>query len=147
MAGVPARDQVAFSQVYEKGWDALAQLADDPAAMRLYVFLAKSCGHDNAVVATYAVIASAIGLSERTIRRAVRRLEEGEHVVVLKLGSACAYVLNPEEVWKTARGFKKYCAFRTQALVDFSSNPTLKRRLTHVYQGRLALPEDEDAVS
>lgn len=62
--------------------------------------------------------------------------------MVLKLGSACAYVLNPDEVWKTARAHKKYCAFRTQALVDFSSNPTLKRRLTHLYQGRLSLPDD-----
>lgn len=143
MADSAARDLVAFSQVYEKGWDALAALADDPSAMRLYVFLAKSCGHDNAVVATYSVISSAIGVCERTIRRCVRRLESDGHVVVLKLGSACAYVLNPDEVWKTARGHKKYCAFRTQALVDFSTNPTLKRRLTHLYQGRLSLAEDD----
>lgn len=142
MSAAVSRDPVPFAKVYEKGWQALASLAGDAAATRLYVFLASQAGHDNAVVCTYALIGQELELSERTIRRAVRRLEEGGHVVVLRVGSACAYVLNPEEVWKTAHGYKRYCAFRTQTLVPFADNPTLKRRLTHLFQGRLNLPDD-----
>lgn len=131
------RDSLPFAKVYQKGWEALASLAGDPAASKLYIFLASSCGHDNAVVCTYALLAQELGLSERTIRRAVRRLEDGNHVAVLKVGSACAYVINPDELWKTAEGHKRYCAFRAQALVSFVDNPFLKRRLTHVFQGHL----------
>lgn len=127
-----------FSKVFARGWEALASLTDDRAASKLYIFLASACGHDNAVVCTYDTLAKELDLSERTIRRAVRRLEDSEHVVVLRVGSACAYVLNPDEVWSTVEGHKRFCSFRTRTLVSFDDNPLLRRRITHAFSKRRA---------
>lgn len=137
----PDHDRTRFVQVYAPGWKALSALAaeSDAAAIRLYAFLAEASGHDNALVATYATLAGELGMAERTIRRAVRRLEEGEHLVVLKLGNTSVYVLNPDEVWKTAQEHKRFCSFRTRALVPFAGNAGMKRRLTHA-RGQAALP-------
>ena len=121
-----------FTKVYRKGWDALAGLVDNRAAARLYVFLADNCGHDNALVCTYEILAEELDMHERTIRRAVRDLEARGHVVVAKVGTANAYILNPEEIWKTDDESKRFCSFRTRTLVSKKHNPDLKRRLTHM---------------
>jgi hypothetical protein len=123
-----------FTKVYPKGWEALAALIDNRAAAKLYMFLATSCGHDNAVVCTYELLAEELGLSERTIRRAVRHLEDGSHVVVAKIGTANAYILNPEEVWKTYEEHKRFCGFSARALASKTENGNLKRRLTHIIE-------------
>lgn len=134
-----------FVKVYPQGWKTIVELSNDAVALRLYAFLADQAGHENALVATYATLAAELEISERTIRRAVRRLEEGEHLVVLKLGTTCVYVLNPDEVWKTKDEHKRFCSFRTRALVPFADNPMLKRRLTHaVGQRSLPLASSED---
>lgn len=119
-----------FTKVYPRGWHALAGLAENPAA-RLFVFLADHCGHDNALVCTYDVLAESLDLHERTIRRAVRDLEKRKHVVVGKVGTANIYILNPQEVWKTTEEHKHFCAFSTRTLISKKTNPDFKKRLTH----------------
>ena len=121
-----------FTKVYPRGWDALAGLVDNRAAAKLYVFLADHCGYDNALVCTLDVIADEIGVHERTVRRAVKDLEAAGHVVVAKVGTANAYILNPEEVWKTYEEHKHLCGFQSRTLVSKKQNPDLKRRLTHM---------------
>jgi hypothetical protein len=120
-----------FAKVYREGWHALAGLLDNKAAAKLYLFLAEHCGHDNGLVCTYELLAEETGMSERTIRRAVRYLEDGNHVAALRMGTARCYVLNPEEVWKTYEDHKRFCAFNARALVSKRENANLKRRLTH----------------
>lgn len=121
-----------FTKVYPKGWDALAGLVDNRPAAKLYVFLADNCGHDNALACTYDLLAEELELHERTIRRAVRDLEERGHIVVAKVGTSNVYILNPAEVWKTYEDHKRFCGFRTRTLVSKKHNPDLKRRLTHM---------------
>lgn len=122
-----------FAKVYREGWHALAGLLDNKAAAKLYLFLAEHCGHDNGLVCTYELLAEETGMSERTIRRAVRYLEDGNHVAALRMGTARCYVLNPEEVWKTYEDHKRFCAFNARALVSKRENANLKRRLTHFF--------------
>lgn len=130
----PERSGPRFTKVYPKGWEALAALIDNRAAAKLYMFLANNCGHDNAVVCTYDLLAEELELSERTIRRAVRHLEEGDHIVVAKIGTANAYILNPEEVWKTYEEHKRFCGFSARALASKTENGNLKKRLTHIVE-------------
>lgn len=120
-----------FTKVYPRGWDALAGLVDNRAAAKLYVFLANNCGHDNALVCAVEVIAEELGVSKRTVYRAINDLEAGGHIVVAKVGTANAYVLNPQEVWKTYEEHKTFCAFSARTLVSTKANPDFKRRLTH----------------
>lgn len=120
-----------FTKVYPRGWSALSSMLENRPMARVYVFLADNCGHDNALVCTYDVICETLGLSERTIRRAIKDLEAGGHVVVFKIGTANAYVLNPAEVWKTVEEHKTFCAFNARTLVGKKSNPDFKKRFTH----------------
>lgn len=133
-----------FTKVYEKGWDALAGLVDNRPAAKLYVFLSKNCGHDNAVVCTYETLSEELELHERTIRRAVRDLEKNKHIVVLKLGTANVYVLNPEEIWKTYEDHKRFCGFRARTLVSKRHNPDMKRRLTVMFDETFLANERPD---
>lgn len=135
----PERSGPRFTKVYPKGWEALASLIDNRAAAKLYMFLATNCGHDNAVVCTYELLAEELELSERTIRRAVRHLEEHRHLVVAKISAVNAYILNPEEVWKTYEEHKRFCGFSARALVSKTENRNLKKRLTHIIEKQPAL--------
>jgi len=129
---MPDKQSDRFTKVYPRGWDALAGLVDNRSAAKLYVFLADHCGHDNALSCTYDLLAEELEMHERTIRRAVRDLEERGHLVVAKMGTANVYILNPEEVWKTYEEHKRFCGFRTKALLSNKQNANLKRRLTHM---------------
>jgi hypothetical protein len=133
-----------FTKVYERGWQAIALLIDNRMAAKLYVFLAQHAGHDNAVVCTYELLAEELGVCERTIRNAVRRLEEGNHLAVAKVGTANAYILNPAEVWKTYEEHKRFCAFGARTLASKAQNVTLKKRLTHMLQGQGDLFDDSE---
>lgn len=130
LEGGSDRDPVPFSKVYAKGWRVLRTLADDPAALSLYCFLAETAGHDNSLSATYDTMAKELGVHERTVRRAVRRLEESGHVVVLKHGSANVYVLDCDQVWKTHHRYKHTCSFRTRVLLPGGAGDLVRRRLT-----------------
>jgi hypothetical protein len=123
-----------FTKVYSKGFQAIAALLDNPTAAKLYLFLVNNCGHDNAVVCTYGLLSEELELSERTIRRAVRLLEDRHHIAVAKIGTANAYILNPQEVWKTYEDHKRFCGFGARALVSLTDNGNFKKRLTHLEQ-------------
>jgi hypothetical protein len=132
-----------FIKLYDKGMEAVSGLLDQPAAAKLYLFLARRCGHNNAVVAAYGLLADELELSERTIRRAVRLLEERSHLVVAKMGTANAYILNPQEIWKTYEGHKRFCEFSASALVSKTENGHLKKRLTHLIEKQDSLELDQ----
>lgn len=135
-----------FTKLYAKGTAALkGLLATSPTAAQLYLFLVEQCGHDNAVVCTYATLADELEMSERTIRRAVRLLEERQHVVIAKMGTANAYILNPQEVWKTYEDHKRFCAFSARALVSKTENGNLRQRLTHLRNRQTDMELDQPA--
>lgn len=133
-----------FTKVYERGWQAIALLIDNRMAAKVYVFLAQHAGHDNAVVCTFELLAEELEVSEKTVRRAVKHLEQGNHLVVAKVGTANAYILNPAEVWKTYENHKRFCAFGARTLASKAQNTTLKKRLTHMIQGQGDLFEDRE---
>ena len=124
-----------FVKVYDQGIEAIEKLmAHHPVASRLYMFFVRHCGHDNAIACTYDTLCQELEVSERTIRRAVRYLEDEKHVVVAKMGTANVYIMNPHEVWKTYEQNKIFCEFSAKALINKTANGNLKRRLTHLLQ-------------
>lgn len=131
---------VAFTQVYAPGWKALASLAGDEIGTRLYVFLAEASDRENCLVATYAVLAEAIDSTERTIRRAVQRLVAKNHVRVLPIaGSANLYVMNPEEISKTALKGPRYLTVKSRTLIGTSDPVNLQRLFAPLAQTDLDL--------
>ena len=123
-----------FVKLYGTGLDrldTLFQLKGGPTVGRLWTFLVKHAGHDNALVVTVELIAEALGVHERSIRRAARVLEDAKAIVIAKLGNANVYILNDSEVWKTYEDHHRFCGFRARALIGFKENPGLRARLTH----------------
>lgn len=133
-----------FTQVYPAGWQRLqALIKSDPAAARVYAFLAENldpqCG---AVVVAQAVMAEMLGLHERTIRRITKRLEDAHALVRIRVAcSVYAYALDPAEVWKSWDDKKEYAAFRTKTLVKKTDRENgLVNRKLQVMLGQQELP-------
>lgn len=124
-----------FVKLYDAGLErvgALLKLEGGPTVGRLWLLLVKHMGHDNALVVSNETLADALGVSDRSIRRAVAVLVESGAVVVFRIGSGNCYVLNDGEVWKTAEDHHRFCSFRAKTLVGFKENPGLRARLTHI---------------
>ena len=125
-----------FTKVYDKGLQRMMDLVkDDPNAARLWAFLVRKAGYDNAVVVSMAVLGEELGLSRRCLHNKVRYLEEVGALVVGKIGTGSVYILNHEEVWKTAEEFKNYHQISVQALLGKAENKHLPKRLTHLVDG------------
>lgn len=118
-----ARENSNFTQVYEGGWNKLNKLLQEcPKAARFWVFLAEHIDTSGALVATQAVLGSAMGgVSTKTIQRWSEHLEERNSLIRIPLqGGMYAYALNPEEVWKAYDKDKEFAVFNTRTLVSTS---------------------------
>lgn len=137
------RENRDFTQVYPAGWQRLRELMKiDPSAANVYAFFAEQMGPDGTLCASRSTIAAALQIGERTVSRHVRTLEENGAIVVLKIGTANVYCLNPAEVWKSFDNAKPYAAFKTHTLVGKAENPFVKRRLATLLGGKE--PEQKD---
>lgn len=124
-----------FVKFYDKGIarvESLLELKGGPTVGKLWLFLVKMCGHENALVASSELLASHLGVTDRSIRRAAALLAASGAVVIAKVGNANCYILNDDEVWKTAEDHHRFCGFRAKALIGFDENPSLRARLTHL---------------
>ena len=131
------RENLNFTQVYAQGWQRIRELLKkDPNAATLSAFFAEQMGPDGTLCASRKTIADALDIGERTVSRHVKTLEELGAIVVLKVGTANVYCLNPAEVWKSFDNAKSYAAFRTHTLVGKTENPFVKRRLATLLGGK-----------
>lgn len=137
-----------FVKFYDKGLERLEQLLTlkgGPTVGKVWLFLVKHAGHDNAVACSVDLMAEDIGVHRRSIIRATAYLEENGAIVIAKMGTANVYILNDAEVWKTYEEHKRFCGFRARTLVGFKENPGLKRRLTHIIGQQPELFDKENA--
>lgn len=136
------RQNQNFTQVNPKGWQVLQQLMKkDANAARVYAFFAEQMGPDGTLCASRKTIAEALDITERTVSRHVRTLEQMHSLIVLKLGTANVYCMDPAEVWKSFDEAKPYAAFNTRTLVGKSENPFVKKRLAVLMDGKLPEPK------
>ena len=131
-----------FAKVYERGFDSIDAISQNRTALRVWIFIAKNCDHLNALVCSVDLMADELDVNERTIRRATKWLEDNGHLVIMKIGTANAYHLNPYDLWKNYDKYKGYCGFHAHTLVSKKQNKNLKRRLTHI-QGQRDLFDAE----
>jgi Fe2+ or Zn2+ uptake regulation protein len=138
---------VRFTKVYPRGWHRLKTLLKaNPTAARVWGFLVEQAGHDNSLVCTSEVIADELEVSVRTVFRSVAFLEKAGALVIAKVGTANAYILNPEETWKTYEEHKSFCAFSSRTLASKKQNQNLRRRLTHMIEAQKEPPERERSL-
>lgn len=129
-----------FIQVYKKGFERISSLiTKNPSAAKLYMFLAEHIEPGTgAVVASQELLAKELEVSDRTIRRLSKVLEEENAIIRIRLGagSIYAYCLDPDEVWKSWNTSKQYAAFNTKTLARKEDNGDVKRRLMVMLKGK-----------
>ena len=101
--------------------------AKRPAASAVLHLLAGSVGNQNAVVISQKTIAKALGISDRTVIRAIADLEAGRWLQVVKIGAGreCAYVLNDRVAWADKRDNLRLSRFSAEVIADANDQSEL----------------------
>ena len=110
-----------FVQTDRATHEAWARLtARRPAASAVLHLLAGSIGNQNAVVVSQKMIAKALGISDRTVIRAIAELEDGQWLQVVRIGAGreCAYVLNDRVAWADKRDNLRLSRFSAEVIAD-----------------------------
>jgi hypothetical protein len=140
------RKNSGFVQVYPKGWARLRWLMQEkPTAARLYSWIAEHMDPDGgALVVSQVVMSEALGISEITVRRLTKWMEDRRVMFRVRVGSGVyAYALDPDEVWKAWDTQKDTAVFRTKTLVKKkdSFNKTVERRIKMMMKEAAGEPE------
>lgn len=119
-----------------------------PRAAAVLHYLVGNIGRHNAVIVPQTTIAKALGISDRTVIRAVADLEAGQWLQVVKIGAGRenAYVLNDRVAWADKRENLRLSRFSAQVIADADdqsertlSGPAL-HRLPDLLPGEAQLP-------
>lgn len=90
-----------------------------PRAAALMHYLVAQMGHSDAVVASWATLASISGMSVATVRRAVADLRSERWIEVVQIGgkgAANAIVINSRVAWTQERDKLRYARFSAEVL-------------------------------
>lgn len=70
----------------------------------------------NGVVMSYAAMAQAIGIADRTAKTAIAALAEAKFIQILKSGKSNVYIINSQVAWQGNRG-SRFAAFNAEIVV------------------------------
>lgn len=117
----PDRKGITWTQTELSTHQAWAKLINsEPKAGALMHMLVSLVGHDNAVVASQAVLAKMMGSSTRSIRRWLDVLHERKWIQIVRLrGTVSAYLVNDTVSWhKDRKSLPQISRFRAAVIVD-----------------------------
>ena len=99
--------------------DLMSKLAlRQPAAMAVLTFMVSRLPRGSSgIVISSGALARKVGISERTVKRAVAILKEMRFVHVIKSGNTNAYVINSKVAWQGHRGHR-HASFNVEMMVD-----------------------------
>lgn len=107
-----------FVQVTRGHLKDLRELAKrSPAAWQVFMLLTERMNRANAIVVSQATLAKILGYTRPTVNIAIKLLEDGNWLQVLKIGNLNAYVLNSKVVWRDVGG-KRFAGFYAEVLVS-----------------------------
>lgn len=106
-----------FTQFYDDKMNHLMQLSSNPAAMKLFLWLAQHMDKRNAIVVSQEALSEALDVSRMTIHRAVGVLKEKKILDVIKSRSSNIYAINSEIAWKDNAEGKRYAYFTAKVYV------------------------------
>lgn len=124
-----------------------------PVASGVLHYLSANVGRENAVVVSQTLIAKVLGVSDRSISRAIKDLEAGNWIQPVKLGSGreCAYILNSRVAWADKRDNLRLARFSAAVIVDWEDQPDRDQldnlpplhRLPDLFPGEQQLPSGD----
>lgn len=109
-----------FTMINNDNLEYLTLLADNPSAMKLYLFIVKNMNNYNALMASYQIFEDALGYKKSTIAKAIKDLKDLNLLYIYKSGSSNVYVLNDDLVWKSYGNNRKYCKFPANVMLAAS---------------------------
>lgn len=126
-------------------------IAKKPRAAMLLHHLVARMGQQNALVVSQKVLARIMGIHERTVRRAVADLAEGNWIQVVRIGNGreAAYVVNDRVAWGQSRDQLRLSVFSATVVADLDEQEpdTLQapdlRRIPVLYPGDQQLPHGD----
>jgi hypothetical protein len=127
-----------FVQVDKRrGLDRIQSLLSIPGGRlvgQLWVLLMREADHHNAIVASRHVLAQALQCSVRSITDATAKLQEQGAIDIFRTGSSSVFILNPDEVWQSAKHHRAFCSFGAKVLLGFDENPGVRVRMTELLE-------------
>ena len=140
---------VQTERAAHEAWAAL--MGQAPQAARLMHLLVARVGDHNAVVISQKALAELMGVTDRTVRTAVKILQAGNWLEVRQIGdrgTVNAYVLNDRIVWTGPRDSIRHSLFSAAVVISSAEQPDKDaldgqpplRRLPSLYSGERQLP-------
>lgn len=116
-----------FVQTDRAAHEAWARLGTkSPGAAALLHVLVANVGDQNAIVASHKVLAQLMGASPSTVKRALKTLEAGNWIEIVRVGASGtvnAYVLNSRVAWTEGRDKLRYARLQAEVLVSEDEQP------------------------
>lgn len=92
----------------------------NPTALMVLHFLTSRLNRgSNGVVMSYAAIAQAMGVADRTVIRAIPALADAKFLQILKSGKSNVYIINSRVAWQGERG-ARYTSFNAEITLSES---------------------------
>lgn len=117
----------AFVQIYKGvGLKALQWLIkENPLASAILMFFLENMNNRNGVVCSQQLLVEEFKKSRQTIYKAIKVLEKHNFVNIGKIGTANAYIINPEIAFQDKHSKKKYVSFDGTILLSKEENKEL----------------------
>ena len=122
----PFKNFIQVNKDYYKAEDWL--MSKSPIAYRIFKFLINGMDDYNAVICSYKVLQENFGISQDTVRRAIKILKEKKYIDVYKSGTSNVYVINKNIVWSSWGTNFKYAKFGANIILSESEQENLKNK-------------------
>lgn len=109
----------SFYQVNKDNSEYLRSCLDEnPKALKILFFIFDHMDKYNAVMCSYKVFEEALGMSGRTISRAIKYLKDNGFLYIYKSGTSNVYVANKNLVWNSWGNNREYCEFPANIILS-----------------------------
>jgi len=141
--GAVNSDFVQLSKIYMDETVSLANHA--PAAFTVLMTLVKQMNKANSVMISNESLERICGVSNSTIKRAIKILREQQWIDVLKVGTSNVYRVNSNVFWQD-RADGKWASFQAQVVLNFDEqDETTKKKPVKSWTRHIPLVEATDA--
>lgn len=157
METLPASDHrlgnwVQTERAAHEAWSSL--IAKNANAARVMHLLVSQLGEHNAVVISQKNLASLVGVTDRTVRNALKLLQAENWIEIRQIGkngTVNAYIVNDRVAWKGKRDGIRYSLFSATIIASDDEQPDQDqlneqnplRKLPSLFHGEHQLPSGE----
>lgn len=137
----PFKNFVQVNKDYYKAEDWL--MSKSPIAYRIFKFLINGMDDYNAVICSYKVLQENFGVSQDTVRRAIKILKEKKYIDVYKSGTSNVYAINKNIVWNSWGTNYNYAKFGANIIISESEQEkSVQAKIKAVKHKEITLKED-----